>query len=166
MEMEEEQRIFLDALVVHGTLLAARRETGVSRRKYQRWMVDDPGFSQRIDESRRDFGEGLEGLALERVRNPDRSHGSDVLLIGLLNANLPHKYRPAQAMDVDSAKELIVEWRKAAKQAKATVQGEEKGSEENSEELSAPLERTLMEILAKRGAKETEKGSVEGEGTS
>jgi hypothetical protein len=66
--------------------------------------------------------------------------------MGLLNANLPHKYRPAQAMDTDAAKELIVEWRKAAQQAKASM----KAQGENEEPLSAPIERTLIEILANR----------------
>lgn len=150
VEKEEEQQRFLDAYAKEGSLLAARRVTGITRWRYRQWVSDDPGFSGRLDDAKGDFGESLEGLALERVRNPDKSRGSDVLLIGLLNANLPHKYRPTQTMDTDAAKELIVEWRKAAKQAKESM----KGQEGVDEELSAPIERTLMEILADRGSGE------------
>ena len=150
MEKEEDQQRFLDAYADQGSLLSARRVTGITRWRYRQWVIEDPGFTQRVDDAKADFGESLEGLALDRVRNPDKNRGSDVLLMGLLNANLPHKYRPAQAMDTDAAKELIVEWRKAAKQAKATVRSEERGSEGGDEELSAPIERTLIEILANR----------------
>lgn len=146
MKKEDNQARFLEAYAREGSLLAARRVTGVTRWSYRQWVIEDPGFSHRVDESKADFGESLEGLALERVRNPDKNRGSDVLLMGLLNANLPHKYRPAQAMDTDAAKELIVEWRKAAQQAKASMKAE--GA--NEELLSAPVERTLMEILANR----------------
>ena len=137
MKKEEDQARFLEAYAREGSLLAARRVTGITRWSYRQWVIDEPG-------------ESLEGLALERVRNPDKNRGSDVLLMGLLNANLPHKYRPAQAMDTDAAKELIVEWRKAAQQAKASM----KAQGANEEPLSAPIERTLIEILANRKSDE------------
>ena len=92
---------------------------------------------------RQSFAESLEGLALDRVRNPDKNRGSDILLIGLLNANMPQKYRPQFAMSEDSAKELITEWRKAAKEV-----GKDRGEEE--EKLPVTVERTLSEILERR----------------
>ena len=161
-EKEEDQQRFLDAYAEEGSLLAARLVTGITRWRYRQWVIEDPGFSKRIDDAKGDFGESLEALALHRVRNPDKSRGSDVLLIGLLNANLPHKYRPSQAMDTDAAKELIVEWRKAAKQAKESGEGKDGADEE----LSAPIERTLIEILANRGGGEKEKGMEGDEVTS
>ena len=152
MKKEEDQARFLEAYAREGSLLAARRVTGITRWSYRQWVIDEPGFSHRVDECKADFGESLEGLALERVRNPDKNRGSDVLLMGLLNANLPHKYRPAQAMDTDAAKELIVEWRKAAQQAKASMKAQ--GTSE--EPLSAPIEQTLIEILANRKTDESQ----------
>lgn len=151
MEKEERQEVFLAAIVEWGTIRKACEVTGVSRRGYRKWMTEDVGFSERIDGAKTDFGEGLEEIALDRIKNPDKGKGSDILLIGLLNANLPHKYRPAQAMDTDAAKELITEWRKAAQQAKS----EPKPAEG---ELSAPIERTLFEILEKRGSSRKDGG--------
>jgi len=96
------------------------------------------------------FAESLEELALDRVRNPDKNRGSDLLLIGLLNANMPQKYRPQFAMTEDTAKDLIVEWRKAAKDIK-------KDAEEKPAELTGHVEDTLQEILERRGNAPKEK---------
>jgi predicted YcjX-like family ATPase len=94
---------------------------------------------------KRSFAESLEGIALDRVKNPDKGKGSDVLLITLLNANMPAKYRPQVAMNEDYAKELIFEWRKAAKEIAKEIPKEEG--------LSEDVEKTLTDILEKRKAK-------------
>jgi hypothetical protein len=94
---------------------------------------------------RQSFAESLEAIALERVKNPDKSRGSDVLLLGLLNANMPSKFRPSIAMDQDSAKELITEWRKAS-------QAVSKDKSPEEEPLPASVEDTLTEILARKKA--------------
>jgi N-methylhydantoinase A/oxoprolinase/acetone carboxylase beta subunit len=115
--------------------------------------MDDPEFSVNIDLARHAFAESLEELALDRVRNPDKGKGSDILLLGLLNANMPAKFRPQLALNEDSAKELITEWRKAAKEIK-----KEKPAEEGAAVLNEDVEKTLAEILEKRGtdSKQTE----------
>ncbi len=106
---------------------------------------------------RQSFAESLEELALDRVRNPDKNRGSDVLLIGLLNANMPQKYRPQFAMSEDSAKELITEWRKAAKEV-----GKDRGEGTDEEKLPVTVEQTLSEILEKRGSASKEKSDDDG----
>ena len=73
MKKEDNQARFLEAYAREGSLLAARRVTGITRWSYRQWVIEDPGFSQRVDESKADFGESLEGLALDRVRNPDKN---------------------------------------------------------------------------------------------
>ena len=98
-----------------------------------------------MDHRKLAFAEVLEEIALDRVRNPDKGKGSDLLLLGLLNANNPQKYRPQIAVNEESAKELIIEWRKAAKGA-----GKEKPEE--PELLPNRVEDTLMEILERRGS--------------
>jgi len=143
MEKEDRQGLFLEALSEWGTIHKACRVLGMTRYAYRAWVEEDPGFSSRVDAAKTEFGESLEDIALDRIKNPDKGKGSDILLIGLLNANLPHKYRPAAALDHDSAKDLIVEWRKAVKQVKVDSGGVEA-------ELPAPIERTLAEILEKR----------------
>ena len=61
------------------------------------------------------FCEGLEQLALERVRLQD-AKSNPVLLIALLNANLPNKYRPTVVMTDETSKSVLSELRKIAKE--------------------------------------------------
>jgi len=156
MDIEDRQGLFLKALGEWGTIHKACRVVGITRHAYRMWVADDPGFSGRVDSAKVDFGESLEDIALDRIKNPDKGKGSDILLIGLLNANLPHKYRPAAALDHDSAKDLIVEWRKAVKQVKVD-------SGPGDAELPAPIERTLAEILEKRGNTAEKREEQEGD---
>ena len=136
------KEIFLAAYEEWGTIRKACEITGISRNGYGNWQKGDPEFVRRMDLMRQSFAESLEGLALDRVRNPDKNRGSDVLLIGLLNANMPQKYRPQFAMSEDSAKELITEWRKAAKEV-----GKDRGEGADEEKLPVTVEQTLSEIL-------------------
>ena len=142
---ESRKRLLIASLEEWGTIRKACDASGVPRRTYQEWNTRDPDFSVSIDLARQSFSESLEELALDRVRNPDKGKGSDVLLLGLLNANLPHKFRPQIAMNEDSAKELITEWRKAAKEVKR-----DGPAEEGTAGLNEDVEKTLAEILEKR----------------
>ena len=150
---ERRQKIFLLAYSEHGTVRAACRAAEVGRAAYDRW-VRDPDCQRKVEKVKYDFAELLEEIALDRVKNPDKNRGSDLLLIGLLNANMPQKYRPQVHMSEDSAKDLIIEWRKAAKEVSS--KGVEKEKEDSSE-LSAGVEDTLNEILTRRGKGASEK---------
>ena len=154
---ESRKRVLIATLEEYGTVRKACAVSGISRKTYDHWQKNDPEFSQSMDLARRSFAESLEELALDRVRNPEKGKGSDVLLLGLLNANMPHKFRPQLAMNEDSAKELIVEWRKAAKEIKR-----DKPAPEEAAILNEDVEKTLAEILEKRGsASKTTEDSVE-----
>ena len=141
-----QKKTLLVALEEWGTVRKACQVAGVSRPVFYLWNSNDPEFSVSADAARKSFAESLEELALDRVRNPDKGKGSDILLLGLLNANMPHKFRPQLSMNEDSAKELIVEWRKAAKEVKKDRPAEE------GTILGEDVEKTLQEILAKKGA--------------
>ena len=143
LDAAKRKEVFLAAYEEWGTIKKACELTGITRDGYKNWQSGDPEFVRRLDSMRQSFAESLEGLALERVRNPDKNRGSDVLLIGLLNANMPQKYRPQFAMSEDSAKELITEWRKAAKEV-----GKNRGEE--PERLPVTVEQPLSEILERR----------------
>tara|TARA_Y100000310_G_scaffold218915_1_gene220274 strand:+ start:66 stop:566 length:501 start_codon:yes stop_codon:yes gene_type:complete len=143
---ESRKRILIATLEEYGTVRKACEVTGISRKTYDLWQKSDPEFSQSMDLARRSFAESLEEIALDRVRNPEKGKGSDVLLLGLLNANMPHKFRPQLALNEDSAKELIVEWRKAAKEVK-----KDKPAQEEAAVLNEDVEKTLAEILEKKG---------------
>ena len=58
---------------------------------------------------------------------------------------MPAKYRPSVAVDQDSAKELLTEWRKASQAVK-------KEGVSADEPLPVSVEDTLAEILARKNA--------------
>ena len=152
-DMAKRKKKFLESFEVCGTLRGACSITQIHRMTYRRWMVEDAEFAQEFENRRVAFAESLEELALDRVRNPDKNRGSDLLLIGLLNANMPAQYRPQVAISEDSAKELIIEWRKASREVVKAA-----SSEKPEEDLAPNISDTLTEILARRGnaPKETE----------
>ena len=152
-DMAKRKKKFLDSFEACGTIRGACNIVGVARPTYHRWVVEDADFAKEFDQRRVAFAESLEELALDRVRNPDKNRGSDLLLIGLLNANMPSKYRPQVAMSEDSAKDLIIEWRKASREVVKAASSEKPG-----EDLAPNISDTLTEILARRGnaPKETE----------
>ena len=154
--MDIKKRLVSEALEEWGTIRMACSKAEVPPRTYRQWLMDDPEFSVSIDLARHAFAESLEELALERVRNPEKGKGSDVLLLGLLNANMPQKYRPQLALNEDSAKELITEWRKAAKEIK-----KDKPAQEEAAVLNEDVEKTLAEILEKKGAASKEEKEQE-----
>tara|TARA_Y100000296_G_C5016042_1_gene177470 strand:+ start:18 stop:527 length:510 start_codon:yes stop_codon:yes gene_type:complete len=149
LERIDKRDAFLRVLAEWGTVKKACELSGVGLRTYTRWVADDYEFSSKCEEARHTFAESLEEIALERVTNPDKNRGSDVLLLGLLNANMPKKYRPQVQMSDESSKELIHEWRKAAQEVSKT-----RSEVTEDVDLPLPVEQTLVEILNKvRGKK-------------
>ena len=142
-DSEKRKAIFLDEFEEWGTIKKGCEAAGITRVAYGGWLKTDPEFAKQVDLTRLSFAESLEMVALDRVKNPDKNRGSDVLLLGLLNANMPAKYRPSVAMDQDSAKELITEWRKASQSVNKDKPPEE-------EPLPASVEDTLTEILTRK----------------
>ena len=102
------------------------RYAGVSPSTVSKWLREDYlEFKQRYDDADTAFCEGLEQLALERVKMQD-SKSNPVLLITLLNANLPEKYRPSAIMTDDTAKDVLSQLRKLAKETPPSKSKEEK----------------------------------------
>jgi len=143
-ESARRKALFLKAYGEYGTVLKACEVAGIARNTYVKWQAADHEFSKDLDQRKQAFGENLEGIALERVKNPDKNRGSDILLLGLLNANLPAKYRPQIAISEDAAKDLIFEWRKASKEV-------QKHRDDSPTALPPQVEDTLQEILERRG---------------
>ena len=91
--------------------------SGVTYRTASKWERDNKfGFAERLEEADFEFCENLEQLALERVKMQD-AKSNPVLLITLLNANLPMKYRPTVVMADDTAKSVLSELRQIAKES-------------------------------------------------
>ena len=144
-DKEKRKALFLVAYEEWGNVRGAVKAVQVGRHTYERWVREDPEFMRAVEKAKQAFGEYLEELALERVKNPDKNRGSDVLLLALLNANLPAKFRPQVGLSEDSAKDLIIEWRQAAK---AVRKEEEQG--DGSSPLPVSVEQTLAELLERR----------------
>ena len=89
---------------------------GVSQSSISNWIRDNYlEFEERYEEADLAFCEGLEQLALERVRLQD-AKSNPVLLIALLNANLPTKYKQSSVPVDETAKGILSEIRKLAKE--------------------------------------------------
>ena len=109
------------------------------------------GFRRAKTRALDEFGDLLEDLALELVKGLSVTN-SPLLLITLLNANKPDKYRPGVVVVDDTAKDLLAELRKQGKESrsskgKAAVAGEE-------EEVSGASVRLLTEAERLLGIRE------------
>ena len=57
-------------------------------------MKEDEPFKNDVYEAKEAFGESMLQIAIDRLRNPDKGKGSDVLLIAVLNAYMTSTFRP------------------------------------------------------------------------
>jgi len=109
------QEAFLAMFPKCGTISGTAKALGITPDSAHSWIkTNHLGFRDRMVEARQRFGEFLEDMALQRVMNPSFNGkiGSDLLLIALLNANMPAKYRANQPVPDDTAKEILQELRK------------------------------------------------------
>jgi hypothetical protein len=103
-----DQEHFLAQYGKCGTIMRAAEATNVSRETVRRWQrADKLGFADRFDSARERFREELEEIAFERLRDPQGNRGSDVLLITMLNAHWPEKYRRDAQPEDQSALRLM-----------------------------------------------------------
>ena len=131
----------IKAVEEFGGNMKAIRAAEISQRTYNRWLKDDPEFKENLEKAKVAFGESMLEIAIDRIKNPDKGKGGDILLISLLNAYMSHVFRPTTIVGEDTAKELITEWRKAAR-------ADAKNKVENP--LPAKMEDTLDDILNKK----------------
>lgn len=95
--MRAEQEAFLLAFPHSRSIAQAAASAGVTFGAVYQWRVDNAlGFLERFRLAQAARADYLEELAQKRVENPSFNGriGSDVLLMGLLNANYPEKWRP------------------------------------------------------------------------
>ena len=103
-----------------GNLTAACEGAGVARRTADHWRLKDAlGFAARLEFARGGFGDRLEALAWDMVKRMKPGQ-NPTLLICLLNATLPLKYRPAVQVDPVAARDTLSELRQLASAGAAT----------------------------------------------
>ena len=139
--MRQNKKVLLAAVEQYGGNTKAMKAAGISKQTYYSYIRNDPEFKENLEHAKLAFGESMLELAIDRVKNPDKGKGSDVLLISLLNAYMSHVFKPTTVVGEDTAKELITEWRKAARSdAKQKLE----------QPLSENMEDTLDDILNKK----------------
>ena len=131
----------IKAVEEFGGNMKAIKAAGISQRTYHRWVKDDPEFKENLEKAKVAFGESMLEIAIDRIKNPDKGKGGDLLLISLLNAYMSHVFKPTTVVGEDPAKELITEWRKAAR-------ADVRNKVENP--LPEKMEDTLDDILSKK----------------
>lgn len=108
------QQDVLEAFEALGNLTAACEAAGVSRRTADHWRLKDSlGFAGRLEFAKGGFGDRLESLAWNLVKKM-KPGSNPTLLICLLNATLPMKYRPAVQVDPTTARDTLAELRELA----------------------------------------------------
>ncbi len=146
-KMRVNQENFLKGLKETGTISNGVRKAGVGRRTYHDWMANDPTFPDRVLDAKQEFAEALEEVIVGIVMDPETVKKVPVLAIKLLNANLPNKYRPQAIVQDEAARDLLREWRKAAREHPQEVGQVEKN-------LDTPMEQQIDEILKRKQAGE------------
>jgi len=97
-----------------GNLTAACEAAGVARKTAEYWRrVDALGFAGRLERAKGGFGDRLESLAWDLVKKMKPGQ-NPTLLICLLNATLPAKYRVQTALDPATARDTLSELRQLA----------------------------------------------------
>ena len=114
------QRAFLAAYTQCGNSSASCRAVGITLSAVYLWQ-QEAEFVEAFRRAKDAFGDALEALALERVQSPEGNRGSDILLIFLLKAAKPDKYRELAVPIDDTAKQVLGEWRKYARQLRESV---------------------------------------------
>ena len=147
---DRRKAIFIAALEEHGTVRNACVVASIPRDTFKKWHAYDLEFADRVADAKQSFGEALEEMAIERVKNPDKGRGSDMMMTVLLNAHLPQKYRQQTIVAEDTAKDVIAELRQLQKQATNEAKA---GSGKSAEEGSRGADEVLAEVQKKMEAR-------------
>ena len=119
-QKESMKELFLQEYKISRTVSSAVSKLEVNRDTIYEWFKQDPEFKQNFDDEKLAIGEGLESTAFTLIDKmlEKGDYGRPVLLITMLNAHLPERYKQTDTTN-DSSKQLISEFRKMAKDKKA-----------------------------------------------
>ena len=99
------QSLFLNCYREVGTVRGSCEAMGIDESTVYRWR-DDDSFQDKFQLAKRSFADKLENLALNRVEQQKPSD-NPTLLIAMLNANRPDKYRPTAHTTDDVEDEAV-----------------------------------------------------------
>ena len=112
------------------TISSAVSGLNISRDTVYDWFKQDPEFKQSFDDEKLAVGEGLESKAFQLIDKmvEKGDYGRPVLLITMLNAHLPERYKQSDNTGDDS-RQLISEFRKMAKSKQAKTKAEQEAED-------------------------------------
>ena len=140
-DLQYRQSTFLMAYAVAGSIRAAAESIGIIRDTVYTWVREDKNdFRAKFTAVKEDFREYLQDMAMDRVK-AQKPGDNPVLLITLLNAHWPEKYRPNTIVTDGTAKEVMAEWKQWVKNSK---------KENTSLEVPAEVEEREAELAAKQ----------------
>lgn len=143
-ETKRNQDAFLNNYGKGASVQAAAKAANVHRGTVWRWVKNDTfGFTERYDLAQADFKDNLIELAVTRLNEQPTN---TLLLITMLNAYIPEKFRPNTTSTEDVAKDTIKELRTLAQNAFKAVPASEQETTERS-----PMEQVEEIILRKKG---------------
>jgi len=119
----KQQEEFLKAYASRGTIRAAAMAAGVERITVNVWKKD-PVFRDKFELAKDDFREQLEEIAFQRLKE-QTSKDNPVLLLALLNAHIPERYRPRETPVNETAKETLLEMRRQFARLKSDDEDEQ-----------------------------------------
>ena len=137
------QANFLAGLKRTGTIKNGCLSAGVARETYYTWVRVDPTVHDRVEEAKQEFAETLVEVVVGSVMDPEMVKKVPILAITLLNSNMPNKYRPTAIVQDETARDLLREWRKAAR-------GSPREIGEVTKQLDEPIEDQIHEILKRK----------------
>lgn len=109
----------IEAYRSRGTLSKATEAVGLTPDAAYSWQKSDThGFNQRMEYGRQGYRDFLENLVHERLKDPTGNRGSDVLLMGALNANHPDKWSRNIQVTHEVGREVMATLQKIQEQQK------------------------------------------------
>ena len=140
---------FLASYSEMGTILRAAPIAGIHRTTVTWWAHEDHmGFNARFQAAKAHFVERLEDIAFQRILRPDGKNrtGGDVLVITMLNAHAPEKYKQNVVVVDETPKRVAAKLAELAKQ-----DAEERKTAEKLEELHRSENITAIERMREKG---------------
>ena len=120
------QQAFLAAYAEAGSIRKAAPAAGITREGVQYWRRHNTlNFEPRMEAAVHEFREHLQDMAIQRITNPVGNRGSDLLLIAMLNAHWPERYRNNVVVVDDRAKEVLEKLAERRKAKLALVKPEQ-----------------------------------------
>jgi len=142
------QDAFLVAYGECGTVRASCAAADVGRSTVDDWNRSDAhGFRAKYAVAKELYREHIQDIAWERVK-VQKPNDNPVLLITLLNAHWPEKYRRDGNTVTDEVKEMMVEWKKWVRESRNT--GKNKPAVNEAEEAQRSAVDEVEKLLARK----------------